>query len=104
QSVFFSLSWSFRPDSVSKNLLFQSCVFRYQTPFGNSRSVWDCKGRNLFIIVKLFLKLFFFLFFMLFKATTAEADPKTKETFPISTTFQKPAFRLSLFLRSGVQK
>jgi hypothetical protein len=35
-------------------------LFRLQTPSVNSRSVWDCKGRNLFSISKLFCKTFFF--------------------------------------------
>lgn len=39
--------------------LFQSFIYRCQTPFGNSRFVWDCKGRKLFLFRK--KKIIYFL-------------------------------------------
>ena len=54
---------------------FQSFLFRQQTPSGNSRSVWDCKGRNLFSIVKLFFKNFFSFYFQQIKSTSLYLFP-----------------------------
>ena len=49
--------------------LFQSCLFVCQHPLANfSRFCWDCKGRNLFVIVKLFIFYFFEAFRPLLKS------------------------------------
>jgi len=49
--------------------LFQSCLFVCQHPLANfSRFCWDCKGRNLFVIVKLFIFYFFVAFKLLLKS------------------------------------
>jgi len=49
--------------SVSLINFIVSILFtRYQTPFGNSRFVWDCKGSNLYVIRKFYFIFFAFLF------------------------------------------
>ena len=53
QVLFFQVSVS--------NLQRFNLFYLYQTPFSKSPFCWDCKGKNLFNIVKLFFKSFFLL-------------------------------------------
>lgn len=97
--LFFSFVWSYSPNLSFKYSTFQSFLFRSQTPSVNSRSVWDCKGRNLFSIRKLFVKLFFLFL---------TADQSTKRDTNLYSQQFKSTFSLSLspfpFFRTGLQK
>ena len=75
---------------------FQSCLSLNKLRLLNSPFVWDCKGRNLFVIVKLFC----FYFFKAFKPQKPVCSTSTaifQNLFTLS-------FSLFPFLRSGLQK
>lgn len=97
-----------RPGFSFRSSTFQSCYSVTPAPLGNPRSVWDCKGRNLFVFVKPFLKTFFPFFLRRFQKQQLHKQTKNQNRQNLSLQHLKTLLRLHLnppiFLRSGLQK
>lgn len=89
----------YHPRICLKSHPFNLC-YTYQTPSGKSPFCWDCKGKNLFDLVKLFL-IFFLKSFKTLKQTTQQSQSLPQLINVLIPNYPNPSYPS---LRSGLQK